>query len=470
MGVILKEFDNTLEKSNIIMPLLSSSTREAGDDYQNEKTDKSQTLTFGIQVPLIMINKTIIDFDSVLYFNITSSGKLPILSLTFIDKFELITNIDKPGKDNEVRVQILPKFENAYKKINLTFFISDIKVNGTLISLSCSYKLSSLTSSQYKAFGEVDTYSLFRKIAQDTKLGFASNISALSDNRYVYCNNKSLLDIMESEIEISNSSEHILDWWIDFWDNINLADIKERYNTVDNEEDMQIWVTGQITDVTVDQEVVPFKTTAVINNNPGLSSSELFVSEYTAITSPGGNVNQGTDIVYSIYEDNESDYNDYFVQDGDIKKDIFVHFEYLGENFGSYNYTLAKNLRETYIRKMNSEQVKVTMRTPVLGLMRGHKVNFIRYVNNDKVENRIKALEEHNFIDRNVESNIPLSKYDIPEDQRLANGNFILDRTVSAQYLISEVEIKYEDNKWEYILTLIKPASTNTSILLDVNE
>jgi hypothetical protein len=86
------------------------------------------------------------------------------------------------------------------------------------------------------------------------------------------------------------------------------------------------------------------------------------------------------------------------------------------------------------------------------------------------VENRIKVLEKNGFVNRNVESNIPLSKYDIPEEERLSNGNFILDRTVSAQYLISEVEISYSENEWKYILTLVKPASTNVSILAEVDE
>lgn len=470
MSIIIKEFDDTLEKSEIVMPLLSSSSNEAGENYQNEKTDKSQTSTFGISTPLIKINNTIIDFDAVLFFSITSSGKLPELLLIVEDRFELISNIDKPGKDNEVRIQILPRFENAYKKINLTFYINDINVNGNIVNLSCIYKLSSLMSSQYKTFGKIDTYNLFKRIAKDTHLGFASNISTLNDDRYVYCNNTSLLDIMNSEIELSNSTEHILDWWIDFWDNINLADIKERYNIVDSDKDLQIWVTGQISDITVDQEVIPVQTTAVISNNPSMSSSELFVSDYNNIITPGVVVVEGSDIVYSVYEDNESDYNDYFIQDGDIKEDIVVHYNYLGENYGSYNYTLAKHLRQSYIRKMNSEQVKVTMKTPVLGLMRGHKVNFIRYTNDDKLENRMRVLEENGFINRNIESNIPLSKYEIPESERLSNGNFIIDKTVSAQYLISEVEIIYSESEWNYILTLIKPASTNVSILLDIDE
>lgn len=466
MGIILKEFDDMLEKSEIIMQLHSSSVEEAGENYEDSHlTDKAQTSVFGIQIPLIMINKTVIDFDCVRFFSLQSTHTLPELSLTVEDRFELINNIDKPYTDNEVRIQILPKFENAYKKINLTFYINSINVNGSLISISGTYKLPELTSSQFKTFGEIDTYSLFKKVAQDTKLGFATNITQLSDNRYVYCNNKSLLDILNYEIEYSNSTEHILDWWIDYWDNINLADVKERYNTIDSDEDLKIWVSGQVNEVTINNTVEPTQVVAVINNHPSNTSSELFVSSYKNILSTGSSISEGTDVVYGVYEDNKSEYTDYLVQDGDIKHDIFLKYNYMGEAYGDYNYILANCLRRSYLKKMNLESIKVTMPTPVIALMRGHKVNFLRYENNDIIENKLKSLEEAGLVDRNVESNIPLSKYDITDDNYTSNGNFRLDRTVSGQYLINGVEIIYSDNKWEYTLTMIKPASTRVSIL-----
>ena len=184
MSIVTLEFDNTLEKSEIVMPLLSSSQNEAGENYSDANlTDKSQTKVFGIQVPLVMINSTIIDFDAIHYFNLKSQGCLPELTMTVDDKYELITNLDKPSNDNVVRVQILPKFDDAYKKIDLTFYITNISVNGKLVRLTCTYKLASLTSSQFKTYGEVDTYTLFKQIANETKLGFASNLTTLNDNR-----------------------------------------------------------------------------------------------------------------------------------------------------------------------------------------------------------------------------------------------------------------------------------------------
>ena len=463
MSIVTLEFDNKLEKSSIIVPLLSSSLKESGKTSAGQSmTDKAQTSIMGIQMPLIMIGTTVIDFDAVKYFNLKSTGRLPELIMTVEDRYELINNIDKPGNDNEVRIQILPKFDNAYKKIDLTFFIANIQVTGSLIKLVCTYKLSALTSSQIKTMGETDTYTLFKTIASETNLGFATNVSELSDTRFTYCDNKSYLELMNDEINYSNATEHILDWWVDLWDNINFVDIKERYNSVDSDEDLQIWVAAQVNETTQDNEVESIKTTAVLNNLQGYGSSELYVKNYSVKNNSGSNISKGTDKVYGIYNDANKEYSDFLIQDGDIKKDIFMKYEYLGEFYGNYNYLLAKQLREAFIQKINTEGISVTLQSPLLALMRGHKVNFIRYVNNDMLEHKISAMEEQGLIDRNVESNIPLSKYET--EVKYSNGSFKIDRTASGQYLITGVDIKYSNNKWEYVLNLAKPASTKVSI------
>ena len=464
MSIVTLEFDNTIEKSSIIMPLKSSSVNEAGEDYEDSGlTEKAQTAVFGIQMPLIMINKTVIDFDAVQYFNLKSTGRLPELVMTVEDRYQIITNIDKPGNDNEVRVQILPKFDNAYKKIDLTFFISDISVNGDTVQLSCSYKLPSFTSTQFKSFGEIDTHSLVKDIATSTGLGFATNIGTLSDTRYVYCDNKSYDELLDNEIGFANATDHILDWWIDLWDNINLVDVKERYNAIDSDDDLKIWIAGQVNEVTADVETEPQEVVATINNHPGFDMSELHVKDYAVSNSPGLQVAQGSDKVYGVYLDSNDDVSDTLIQDGDIKKDIFMKYSYLGENYGDYNYLLSVPLREAYIQKIISDRVTVTMAHPLLALMRGHRVNFMRYVNDSKVENKIKHLEEAGVVNRNVEANIPTSQYEVEDEPD--NGKYILDKTCSGQYLIWGVEISYGNNEWDYVLTLVKPASSSTSIL-----
>jgi len=463
MSVIKVEYDHNLTKSEIVVPLLSTSAAESDDEYVNDQTDKAQTKVFGIQVPLIMINNTVIDFDAVQYFSLKSTGVTPELSMTVEDKYQIIENIDKPKTDNEVRIQILPKFDNAYKKIDLTFYISNIKINGALISLTCLYKVPDLIKSRFKSFGEIDTYTLFDNIAKDSKLGFATNIAKLSDTRYMYCNNKSYIDILNDEIQYSDSTNHILDYWIDFWDSINLADIRERYESIDPDEELQIWVASQIHEVTADVDIEPVKMTATLNTHPALANSELFVKNYDIINRPGGSAAAGSDKVYSIYENNKGEYLDYLLQNGDVNSDIFEKYDYVGETYGDYNYLLSKRIRESYLQKIGLEQIKVTLQSPLLGLMRGHKVNFIRYINDDKLENKMKALEDNDALDRDIEANIPLSDYEITEDG--SNGKFRLDKTVSGQYLITSAVFEFKNNEWNYGIMLARPPQPQTNIL-----
>lgn len=456
MGKIIVEFDHSLKKEQIALPFKSSTVKNDDLEYSDSnQSDKSIVKIYGIQIPLIKINNIVIDFASVKYFVLTSEGKLPELTLTVEDTYQLITNIDKPGNDNRVIVQIIPRYDDTYKKINLTFFISNIRVSGSLVTLTCKYKLSDLTSTKFETFGEVDTYNLLKDIAIKTKLGFASNIKGdTKDKRYVYCNNKSYFDIMNEEIQFSNTEEHILDYWIDFWDNITLVDIKERLNTIEPDEEIEIWVASQTYEITENVETKPIKLPAVLINLPSLNQSELYVKDYNMVLSPGAQISKGSDKVYGIYEENKKESLDHLLQDEYVKKDIFLKYDYLGEIYGDYNYFLSKSVREAYIQKQTSDKIVITLNSPNLGLMRGNKVNFIRYVNDDVLENKLKDLEKNDIIDRNVKTNIPIEDYKIDGDS--GNGKYRLDMTVSAQYLVYAVSIKYSNNQWQYDLTLIR--------------
>ena len=285
----------------------------------------------------------------------------------------------------------------------------------------------------------------------------------MSDTRYMYCDNKSYIDILNSEIQYADSTNHILDYWIDFWDSINLADIRERYKTIDPDDDLQIWIAGQIHEVTIDTEIEPVKMTATLTTHPALANSELFVKNYDIVNRPGGSAATGSDKVYSIYENTKSEYLDYLLQNSDITSDIFEKYDYIGENYGAYNYLLSKKIRESYLQKIGLEQIKVTLQSPLLGLMRGHKVNFIRYIDDDKVEHKMTTLEDNDVLDRDIDANIPLSDYEISEDG--SNGKFRIDKTVSGQYLITSAVFEFKNNEWNYGIMLARPPQQQINIL-----
>ena len=123
MAQITVRFDNQLAQSDIIIPLTNSSYKESGESYVDNRQEIQQTSIYGIRAPLIMINSTVIDFMNVIDFKLDSVGRVPTVSMTVADNYGFIGTIDRPGVDNELRLQILPQFDNAYKKIDLTFFI-----------------------------------------------------------------------------------------------------------------------------------------------------------------------------------------------------------------------------------------------------------------------------------------------------------------------------------------------------------
>lgn len=467
MGQIYIKFDNKIKHKEINIPLTNSSVAEAGEDYVYNKEGVQQTSIYGILAPIIMINNIVIDFKDVIQFSLRSINALPQVDFLVTDRYKLTQTIDTPGKDNELTIQILPPFDNAYKKINLSFYITSINIDGETISGSGVYKSPKLLSNQFKCFGKLSTYEIFENVAKELNLGFATNCSDdINDKRYMYCDYKSYQELLNTEISKSYADETIIyDWWIDLWDNINLVNILDRYNTKDKQEDMMIWVSGQPKELIEGVKVVPFKVPAKLNNHPADANTELHVSDYETINKMSSQIS-GTDVIYSVYEEDIKEHKDHYVADGDPKNDLFYKYEYLGEVYGSYNYLLYEKYRQFFLKKINTEQIKVITKTPLIALMRGQKVDFAWYINDSGYEDKKYVYREQNIIydtkDVGFNDDLPL---DQQEKYNPTNGEFIMDKSVSGQYMISGVDIRFENGEWFYELTLIRPAQDKPVII-----
>lgn len=465
MSLIQVKFDHSLVQSDIVIPLTHTTVSEGGEAYTDNQQEIQQTAIYGIQSPLIMVNNIVVDFSDVISFDLKCDHITPTISIIVRDRYKLTTMVDTPSIDNELRVQILPKFEDKYKKINLTFYITNMRIRENFISIDGIYKLSNFTSSNIKSFGEINTYKLFETIASETGLGFASNMEDNDgDKRWVYCANKSYKETLLGEIQRSGTDLQICDFWIDWWNNLVLADIYERYNATDKDEDMQIWISGQNKDITQGVEIEPQKSVASLTNNIAFKTSELFVSEYEIVNKPGGQMALGTDHLYSTYECPKTEYLDYLVQDGDAKKDIFTSYEYLGEVYGEYNYLLAGRKREAFLQKMKSnEQVDIVLTTPLLGIMRGNRVNLLWYINNDFVTRMHDNLKDGGAIN-DGSTNIPLENANSDDS---VGGQFELDKSISGQYLVVSCNMTYSEGAWRYKIRLARPTSAKPKIVVD---
>ena len=456
MAQITVKYDPTLEIEEIVEPMYAVSQNEMPGAGNSEV---QQTKITGIVSPLIKVNNILILWNKVTRFELSSVGFLPELYFTFKDDLGFTKSLDQPGNDNLVLVQILPPFEDAYKKINLRFFIDSVSIKGDKVSISAKYNVPLLYQDKLQSLGKLSTYNYIDKIASECGLGFATNIEGVEDERYIYIRNTNYLNSVNNEIKKSGTEECILDTWINFHNYVILCDVFERYNAID--EEIKIWTSpSTVIDTENNGEPIMAKEEdAILSNSVGALNTQLYISDYTVNNAAGKNIRFGTDKVIQSYYIDKYEPTSLLIQDGDVKKDTFVKTIYMGEIFGEYDYFKNEYCRNAFLQKINTNTIEVSLKTPLLGLERGGRVNIMWYELNELV-NSIK--NEHQ-----IETNISESPYENKEDNQ-----FTLNKQVSGQYLIIGTKIQYKgfDNGWKYTLILSRPANQVNKYLNNEDE
>ena len=465
-GITVK-FDPTLELPEIKMFLNNPGPDET--DGPADDSSMQQTKITGIIAPLVKINDQPIPVNSVISMELTCA-KVPTVTLSVEDKMGLIETFDKPRPDNAyMQIQILPPFDNAYKKVNIPFYITDSEIDNEsrTITLSGVYDVKGWHDNKMKAYGQVTTYEFFEQVAKDYQLGFASNLSGTDDRRWIYVPQAKVASILTQECKFGGGGDTeeegekavMLDWWIDYWNNLNLVDIRERNNTIDKKEDMQVWILPSRQPKTETTDVnEPFKTEAMVTNNEVFRDTQAYVSQYQSQNNSGGNLS-GSDRVIEFYKTEDLETDNYLLQDKDVVKNIYLRYDYIGENFGDYSYLLHGSCRSAFMKKINSQKIIVDLFTPSLALAKGTKVNFYWYkvqeMTSDTkfadVETNIETPD--NVTEKNEYTGLEPGK--IPDDM-------VIDKQISGQYYIEQSDFIYNYNgggyNWQHRLTLTRPA------------
>lgn len=446
--------DPTLQLPEIKQPMVNPGSEE--DDEMNRSNERIQTKIDGIVTPLIRFNESVLDFTQVLSF-VLYTNPIPEVELVFEDTFGIIQNWDQGSPDNILQVQILPPFDNAYKKINLVFYVKYMKSLDNIITLKAIYNPKGMMGDIIRAYGKITTYELFDKITDELQLGLASNIDWTNDARWIYAPHMTYEDLMNQEIRYGGDNPHqLLTYWIDFWNYINIVDVVERYTAIDKSEELNMWISdNRYLKTDEGDDPHPEEVEAMITNHPTFKGSPVYASSYVPINDVNKNVHMGTDKVGEFYNMTTNKTNTLFIQNGDVgnKKDInsvIFKYHYMGEEFGDTKYLQQKICHNTFLQKMNSSQ-SIVVRTNqlLLGLMKGHKVNFYWY--------NLNELNKPMPDEKLPTSNIPLP--DDIDGEMGEQDQWILNRQVSGQYYIMDLIIKYnkEYGGWTQEFALVRP-------------
>lgn len=465
MSQILVKIDPSIEIPEISMPLEYTSADESGSYTDENHTDIMQTKVIGIMTPIIAVNETVINFTDIINMSLKNSDIYPTLTCTIIDRHNLLRDLNPTYPDNSLQLILVPPFDGAYKKISIVFYITNIYIKNQTAYISAKYKLPAFTDSLLKSFGNISIYTLCEKVCGLTSLGFATNVTESTENtHYVYASNKSIEQLLQEEKTFFSAERNIYNFWIDFWHHLVLVDEYERYNSQDTDEEMMVWVGEKNYEMGMLTNVKPIKIAAVITNHPFLSHNELAATSYHVITRPSISASCGSDNVITYYDDELGEYLDILLQDGDTKKDIFVKYEYLGEDFS--NILLSNAYYNKYTQKMSIDTIEITIGSPALCLMRGSKINFLWYKTD-----QIESQKEQDLIDLGVISEpTPF----VEDDESIETpdetmGQLKIDNVISGQYYIIKTELRYENGEWKNILTCGRPFSQKNK-LIDIDE
>lgn len=458
--------DPKIVQTEIVHALRTPHNDGAKSSYDNT-TEIQQSKVFGLIVPLLALNGVAIDWNEVVKFTLDDTKHIPTCEFEILNRQNIFRNYTHLGNDNELRVQILPQFDNTYKKIDLTFLITDIYIQDDRISGTGIYNLKSFTESKFKALGKITTYDLADKISLDTGLGFAANTKTTNDARYMQCSYESYKDIMSREIEKSGSDEiSVYDWWVDCWNNLILCNLYDRINSEDTEDDMMIWVAGNTSMASVNNESGPKRVPALFTNHPGFERTDIYTYDFDVENNPV-TANRGNSFAISVYEEDKKECVDHYVTDGDTVKNEFIKYEYLGEVYGEYNYFLAEKCRSIYLAKTKSEQIVIHIPQPQLGVMRGSQCRFVWYDNdtlrnlNQQTYEDVGAIATTEELAKQIgwlAEWIP-DKYDNERPMRI-------NLQYSGQYTSIGQYITYDGNNqtWDCWLYLVRPASKRPKI------
>lgn len=453
-----------------IVTKMMATERAQTDSSEYTTSQIKQTDVYGVMCPLLSLNGVVVDMPDLIDFELDCTGVLPEVYFEFKDRNNIFTQYNTPTTSNELQVQIIPPVEATYKKINMLFYVTEISVQQGIIIGRGVYKIPGLITNRHIALGEMTTYELCDFISAESQLGFASNVAATNDKRYIYCDYKNYGDLLKDEIANSSADEtHVYDCWVDLWNYITLCDIFERYNTIDEGDSLVMWIADHNTIGAVGEKAEPVRMDAILTNHPAVERTELFVRNYRVQTD-NEYVKQGTQKAVTVYNMQTKEYVGHYVADGDVDKDKYINLEYGGEVYGEYDYIFSKQCRDMFLKKMGAETIELTLTSPVFGLSRGDQCRFV-WLDNDPRNRYWRETFEKAKISKDIKDlHLGWLEDWVDSVKGVMDNSLYVNLQVSGQYTVVGMKAIFEHNMWLYQLMITRPAERKPQLMVDLTE
>jgi putative chitinase len=220
----LEQFEAITGIQNIIPP---PANRVEAVEF-NTQGDEQTTVDIG-KKPFIWLND--IQIDIVNRFQITSSGFLPTLSVTFEDSYGYFDNLRFPNDDGKIKVFLdsrSPLLRPIYCEFKITNFR---KIADNTYSLEGMLNINRMYVTKVESFSNSSSYEVFKEISRLSNIGFSTNVNGTEDEMTWINPGDRVMDFCKTVIQRSYRSDTSFMWgFIDFYYNLNFIDIEEQMN------------------------------------------------------------------------------------------------------------------------------------------------------------------------------------------------------------------------------------------------
>jgi predicted chitinase len=246
----------------------------AANDYQREFVE-----SFG-NLPILWYNTVQIQLQDIISLTLTHQRNIPTIEVTFNDTFGLMKDKGMPLDDSRIAIFINPR-TSLLKPIHIDFKIINFSHSGQIHSLVGVIDVPQLYIKRFQTYSNLTSYKLYEKIAQDTELGFNTNLDD-TDDKMVWLNpGDKIHDYMNSITKHTyKSDETYLVQFIDYYYNLNYIDVEKEMSR-DIAEELGVANIG-IEDVA---KIEPQETLQknYLTNAGGLENSNIYYKSYTLI-------------------------------------------------------------------------------------------------------------------------------------------------------------------------------------------
>lgn len=422
---------------------------------------------------LVVINNYTFSTEEISAMNLDCTGILPILNISVVDKKGLF-NIDTFPRDGDViNVRLGTLDKTSYKDIRMDFDIiyadappqnMDSRVGR--YTFMGRIKVPGMFADECKSYGDASSLDHVEAIANDLKLGVATNIDSTDDSMTLVVPFNTRYDTLVDLVKHSYVDEDSFQTFsIDQYYYVNYVNLNALFNSEETLEDAILAFNVDLTDSpndSADSSINQASLPLVLSNHPRDEGTNRFITRQAIKNKAGANMlKNGYKRILQYYE-NDSDEglvsHPIFLHSSKNMKDIEeplrgrrdekrykdeVKYKYVGRKTGypgasnthlNYEYSAIANVQN--MDEASKMTLEIELETFNPAIHKYHKLPIVIYTNDQDRIGADRILKK-----KKAEDNFETEGVDESDDSsRVDPAVYVVDEFLSGYYIVGGIQ------------------------------